>query len=652
MEDSETAPASRLVVQPDVSPQTAFRISGQAETFLITLYNSVGEQIAQQSIVRGGSATFTTLAHGFYLVRTQGYRAGDDPIGYFDQSVDLSRDTSISVPALLYSPAPAATIPMKARGAIGFIAFSDLPDQVTGGTDFDIMITAFDIDGSVYKEASGQVVLTSTGIDGDFGTMSYVAGQAEFRDLRFPLVTNGKAVFTATGSSLSASTPDIPVSQGELLEPATELVDTFLTVFVSVLPPTPGDEDSAYFFSYDHKWDLESNTGEGMSIVDGEDDSFDEANSLRLGISGGSLTDFAAEQLHYDDLTWLTPLFGQGDGLVAAAVVPPTSDFGDTANSSHRAYLAPGKENRLQQRVDLTTATGALTLRWRSNYQVPQNQDFSVPDQEYRVVLRSTSGGLLETLDTVRNGQATGGGGAQVTTDISDYTGQIVVLSFELLNAQRSDYAGEFDITFVDDVSISDGSSTEFVVNGDFETGDLTGWTQFVRPLSQHVKSDPRTIAGVEVVRYVYADPSENWARWFDQFKNTTGSPITLDIQLEFDIGHDHTANRYDGTGGTGLVISSSDSGGDDDLAGVYGNAAGSTPFDVNATSIISYTVTVPAGETRSIVSFLLQSNQSSNGSEPTALLRKAEDISNDLLSDPQLLRGLTQAQYDSIANF
>jgi hypothetical protein len=433
------------------------------------------------------------------------------------------------------------------------------------------------------------------------------------------------------------------------LEPATELLQGFLTVFVNVLPATSGDESDSYFFAYDHKWDLQDNATEGFAAVDGENDSFDGANVLRLGPNGGSLTAFAPSSLDYADLTWLTPLFGQADGLVAAAVVPVSSDFGQDPNTSDQAYLAPGKENRLQQQLDLTGAVGTVTLTWDHAYRIPDDEDFSVPNEEYRVVLRSTSGQILTTLFSETNGTSSR---TSESSDITSFAGQVVVLSFEILNSQQSNSESQYNDTFVDDVSVMDGNSTEFVTNGDFETGDLTGWTQFVEPLSQHVRTNSQTIAGVDVVRYVYVDPTTNWARWFDQFTNNTASSVTIDVQLSLNLGHDSGSTYFIGSGGTGLVFASSDgTPHDDDVAAVYGNGTG-TPVDGNGTTLIDYTITIPAGETRSILSFLLQSNQQSNGSQPTALLQQAETMSNTVLNSPQLLRGLTQAQFDSIANF
>jgi hypothetical protein len=196
---SSIAQGSTLTVQPDVSAPVSPRISDNATNFRITIYNSAGTQLNQFTVTRGDSAVFTGLSNGLYLVRTGGLDAGGTLIGYFDLSVTVNGDTSVVVPALIYSTSlPTNTVPSAATGAIRFIAFSELPDAITGGTDFDIVVTAYDSDGSVFTGANGTVTLASTGATGNFGSANYAGGRAEFRDLQFPIITDGTAIFQAT----------------------------------------------------------------------------------------------------------------------------------------------------------------------------------------------------------------------------------------------------------------------------------------------------------------------------------------------------------------------------------------------------------------------------------------------------------------------
>lgn len=199
-------------------------------------------------------------------------------------------------------------------------------------------------------------------------------------------------MFTATDGTLTITSPNVTVTRTSLLAPGTELSGDYLTTFLSAIAPTTSQLDVAYFTNAAHNWE---NNNSGLWIPDGNRDSYDGTNILRVGPQGGSLSNYGSPVFSINDITWFTPLFGQSDGLVAADVVPPSSLFSNDASTA--AYLAPGKENRLQQQLDLTSATGTVTLNWRDAYAVDRTNGFSLVGT-FRVVIRNNTGQLLQTL--------------------------------------------------------------------------------------------------------------------------------------------------------------------------------------------------------------------------------------------------------------
>lgn len=632
--------ANKLTVTPDVSAAVTPRVIATAASFRVRVYDQNGALVSEQTVARGQSAVFTDLPDGLYLVRTEGLDQNGAFIGYFDRSLQITDDVTVPVPGLIYaSAAPSGTTPNTATDAVASIIFSNLPDSLTGGAIFALTVNAYDASGQPFTGATGSVTVTVSGVAGStFPSQNFTNGVATFTKLQLPLSSHGLAVFTANGAGLTAMTPPIPVSAGQLLEPAVPLADTFLTIFPVIETERP--DGYTYFPGYAHFWDLDQT----FQISDGIRDSYDGANALFVTAEGGSPERFGGTTpVTTSELEWLTPLFGEADGLVAARVVLPSANF--SGDASNVCQLAPGKENRVQQQLDLSTATGTITASWDDRLLLDVQGSLNVEQQQYRVVVRSVSGDILATLFN-----RTDYGDIPSTTrtaDLTGFAGQTVVLSFELLNSQ-GDYI--FNGFYFDEVSVKDGNGTQFVTNGTFDTGDLSGWTTYVTPLSQHVRTTTRTLAGVTVRRTVYAAAGTNWIRYFDEFTNPGSSDVTIGVQLNINLGSDGNETVYQGTGGT---VASSDNGtSDDDLGFVFGTGATIGGGTGQGYLTADYSLTIPAGQTRSLVSFLAQDNHSSAGAEPTTLLTQMEGIAANFVNDAALVRGLTQAEYDSIVNF
>lgn len=607
---SQSGPATTatLTVVPDVSAAAvAPRISSDATSFLITVYDANGTQIGQQTVTRGADAVFTGIGNGLVLVRCEGLDSGNNTIGYFDRSIQFPGQNRVEIPGLIYAQTPSTTVPATPTGNASALVFTELPDAITGGSAFVVSVTTFDADGSLV-ESSGSVDLSVSGAATEaLGTDSLINGVATFKSVSVPFPTDGNVTLQAQQNGLSASTSAIPVTPGQLLNPATELTESFMTVFVGVFPAKQGDRDDRYFPTYDVCWDLNSSATDFFTVADGGGtDNFDNAYELKIGLTGGSLDSFdAVTNLAYTELTWLSPLFGQQDGLVAAAVNPKGDGFNDNSSETPGAYLAPGKDNRLQQLLDLTQASGTVTLNWDHRYELSIQDPFSdLPGREYRVVIRDSSGqSILATVFSETS--ADSNDDISETADLTSFVGQQVMLSFEMLNLQRhsTSSAGEFDEFRVDNVSVQDGNNTEFVTNGDFETRDLTGWTQFVEPVSQYVRTNSRSVEGLDLVRYFYAPPNARWGRYLEQFTNPTGSDITIDVEVDIDPGSTRGWTSVE----PGVLIGPQSSQ-RDDIGSVYGNGTPDpTELSNNSDVDILFTVTVPAGQTRSICHFAYQ---------------------------------------------
>lgn len=632
-----------LTVNPNIAPRFLPRISAVAVNLRVTLYNTAGQQVAERTVPRGTAAIFTNLAPGFYLVRTVGLDLNGAVIGYFDLSVAVQQDVAVEVPALLYTNlVPNTTTPSQADNTIHALAFNILPDMLTGGEAFNLAVTAYDANGQVLTSAAGTVTLTVSGaVNQPLGNRTFTNGVASFNGLQLPALTNGNVSFQAMLGGQTVTTPAIPVAAGTILEPGTVLPGTFLTVF-----PWVGTRAARapYFPGFHHYWDLY----QAFAIGDGRDDLYDGGGQLRVGPEAGPAVEFntSSGDVSFNELSWLTPLFGTGEGLIAGTVIPPGTSGFDTPTNA--AFLAPGKENRIQQTLNLTGAVSPINLSWVDQISLGVFTSYEVPGMEYRVVIRSTNGTLLQTLYN-----RTDYGSEPRSTrnaDLSAYAGQTVVLSFEVLNAQ----AFLFNNFYFDDVQVLDNNLTNYVTNGQFDTGDLTGWTTYVEPTSHHVRSPVRNHQGLEVQRTMYAPPNTNWARFYDQFTNNTQADITVRVELYTNLGSDGNETFHPANNGTGTVLVTSDNntGGDDDLGFAFGNGftleSGSNSGQVLARG----TLTVPAGQTRALVSFLSQSLINSGGNEPTTLLNQMVTISNNFRTDPSLLRGLTEAEYNAIVNF
>jgi hypothetical protein len=255
------------------------------------------------------------------------------------------------------------------------------------------------------------------------------------------------------------------------------------------------------------------------------------------------------------------------------------------------------------------------------------------------------------------------------SADLSAYAGQIILLSFETRGTNLIGYAT------VDDVSLTSNGGANLLVNGDFETGDLSGWTTNAPQELQNVTSGVRTLGGLNVTRSFYTVPNRLWGRWVDVFENPGPNPVPISVTYTTDLGHDNgTPGAGTGMiaytpGTTGALSSWDNLAGDHDrdVGLVFGRAAEvlfDAPSAVNLADgndliAVEYTITVPALGRRALVNFVVM-NGIDTGEIPgvTASTRPGEiDAENIKILggygiDPQYQEGMTQEQIESVVNF
>ena len=411
-------------------------------------------------------------------------------------------------------------------------------------------------------------------------------------------------------------------------------------------------------------------------MEDGSDNQFDGAMELVVGVlttnpptwdsvnseaeSLGWFTD-----VDYSDLQFLTPLAGTSSGVKAASI--GTEDF--TLDGTATAILFPGTEARLSQLVNLTAATGTVTLSFDRWHRLDSN--LSDAPLYWRVVLRSPdTGEVLDTIEEITTYEDMPAPPATLSADISAWAGESVVLSFELRDEDAS--------AAVDDVSIVDegGMGEQFVQNGDFETGDLSAWTAAsVEALPSGVTTPAETMSGLEVTRSFFAMPRSYWGRWVDSFHNPTDTEITVDVVYYTNLGSDGDGILYETPGVTGAVTAwdgtaldaRNSEASDRDVAVVSGTG---TLLFKSATEIGAedgedlvwavHHITVPAGETVSLASFIVMTGVDTGALDTTvdATARatladeKAAAIARHFGDEAVYRDGMTQEQIDTIANF
>ena len=464
---------------------------------------------------------------------------------------------------------------------------------------------------------------------------------------RFNLVSLSVAVaaLIMTAGCSSDSDDSNPGASAPTLELGTEVNNTIVKGITQPLQTRPAEDgDSEAFPGQANEWDITSR----FSISDGYDDQFD--GTLEVTVDGNS---FPSDQ-DYSEMAFYTPLFGSADGIVSTVVAD--NDFQPSLEGTYTAYLNRGV-SKFYQDIDLSNASGDIAL----NAQININNGSSSINGRFNNFLwqiLDENGTIFEVGSTTATGPFN-----IVDKNITSLTGQSIRLLFAFNSA-----IGYAQVDAVSATVKEGGGYTEYVTNGDFETGDLTSWNVIEPSMSQNYTGGTRTLGDINVTRSFYTKPNSLWGRWVDVYENITDTEVNAMIEYNSDLGSDGSGIIYHtpGTSEQALTTWDGDSS-DRDIGFVIGSK---TSLDFTSEDGLGngngdeyidfdYNVTIPANSKISIVNFILLSGIQT-GDSATDITAKATEIDNAAKAvydgmkarNPLYLRGMTQEQIDTIYNY
>ncbi len=180
----------------------------------------------------------------------------------------------------------------------------------------------------------------------------------------------------------------------------------------------------------------------------------------------------------------------------------------------------------------------------------------------------------------------------------------------------------------------------------------------------RQVAYEQHALAGVVSARKVFVPEAGGFARYLDTITNPTAAPVTIQVQIEGRLGGvvtqivspEQTNNTYAVT----LAAPSTGSDGEGPvehsvrpaLAHVFAGVNPQTPTEaahfqrLDGTSYYRWTVTVPAGESVTLMHFAVQRDPTDTAGAEA----QAQALVN--LSDPNALAGMTAAERSRVVNF
>lgn len=160
------------------------------------------------------------------------------------------------------------------------------------------------------------------------------------------------------------------------------------------------------------------------------------------------------------------------------------------------------------------------------------------------------------------------------------------------------------------------------------------------------VRMPAMPVGGLEVSRTILVPDAEgrDYARYVDSLRNTSASPVTVEVRIEGNLGSDGSTYAWGTASGDGVVAANDGWFGTDDTDGegdptlvhaFFGQGAGTTPSSISLSSDsieVLFRVEVSPGETVSLMYFAFQTqDQATARAEVEALLADVDAAVADL---------------------
>lgn len=584
---------------------TSLRLTGSNSAGTV-LYGPATQNKAQ-------SVTFSGVPVDVTSVKLE-YLSGSELVGVFTTPVQLTADGTVVLNDPNYQAVQtpvATTLTLLKTIPAGFQtdALADVSVQVLD--QYGAPLSGATVTASL---ASGPAGATLSGTT----TQTSANGIASFPDLHVSAAGDYTLAFSVTGAAAQTSNLFSIAAAG------TDLASQFLAN-ISIKAPSVFDA----FPDLAGIWDIYTD----FTVDDGLSDAFDTVSALQVGG-----TDYAAT-LAPADLTFLTPLFSAAE-LLFQPVVSTTDPLQGTAS----ALFPPVTSSRIEQNLDLSAATGAVTLTFQEAFVT--GADYFGKGTQLEVLVQTGTAAPVRVY--------VGVGVDNPTIDLSAYAGQQVKLTFHATNVVLDLQ----DRAAVDEISVTDATSRQFVVNGGFESANFNGWTTSVDPQSQFIRTAPRDVNGLQVTRSAFSAPGQLWLRYYDEFTNNGTVPVTTTITYLNNLGSDNRGlSAYvEGTNNQAIWSSDASTGLDNNVGFVFGSgatlSATALTTNTNDPNVTYQNFTVQPGQTRAICFYVLQSGQHSGGAVPTEIVSAAQAIYAGAKTQAPYTTGLTATQIARIANF
>jgi Bacterial Ig-like domain/Stigma-specific protein, Stig1 len=310
---------------------------------------------------------------------------------------------------------------------------------------------------------------------------------------------------------------------------------------------------------------------------------------------------------------------------------------------------AAGGESLVWQEVTLSAT--AVSLNLSVDYRLYLNTQ-ALMEVGYTISVEDISGGTGETIVVSATSLDNMETNWQTTNfNMLPWAGETVRIKFHTIGGVYH-YSGRG--VHLDNVSIIDDQATEYIVNGDFETGDGTGWNGIKYLIPREINYAPTAkVADIGVTRSIYAsyDPG-SWARYLDTYTNDGTESATIEIAYYGDLGSDGYGVIYQYADGRAFLEYDED--GDPPLGVIPGNTSTVSIPSYSEYWMVTYDLIIAPGESKSILAFHLAGDAIDYGPNPY-MMTLSEDITNsvdNLGSGSPYLDGVSITEFNTISNW